>query len=138
MRARGSATERNSSVPTQVEARSGVNTMWLRGETHTTSYPVVSMSFISRDPAHPVPSTTTRAFSPFAVGPSPANPLLSTASAAAVENGEYGRRLRWNGLGPAPPTQPRREMRESDRSKDDAAMAGDDETRLRLLNLNEK
>jgi hypothetical protein len=37
MRATGSATERNSSVPTQVEASSGVNTMWLRGATQTTS-----------------------------------------------------------------------------------------------------
>jgi hypothetical protein len=33
----GSATDLNSRVPTQVEARRGVNTMWFLGDTHTTS-----------------------------------------------------------------------------------------------------
>lgn len=65
----GSATDLNSSVPTQVEARRGVNTMWFLGETHTTSYKPVSIPFISLQAAHPVPSTTTLGLSfPFSVG----------------------------------------------------------------------
>jgi hypothetical protein len=71
----GSATDLNSSVPTHVEARRGVNTMWFLGETHTTSYKLVSIPFISLQPAHPVPSTTTLGLSfPFSVGSSEAKP----------------------------------------------------------------
>jgi hypothetical protein len=71
----GSATDLNSSVPTHVEARRGVKTMWFLGETHTTSYKLVSIPFISLQPAHPVPSTTTLGLSfPFSVGSSEAKP----------------------------------------------------------------
>lgn len=81
IRPMGSATDLNSRVPTQVEARRGVKTMWLRGETQTTSYMLVSKPFMSLQPAQPEPKTTTLGFSPEAVGPRPGG--RDTGGAAA-------------------------------------------------------
>ena len=76
----GSATDLNSSVPTQVEAKRGVKTMWFRGETQTTSYVFVSRPFMSLQPAHPDPKTTTLGFSPVFVGPKPARGVTGGVS----------------------------------------------------------
>ena len=56
----GSWTHLNSSVPTDVEGKRGVNRKWFRGDMTVTSYWLLSRSFAKRNPAHPAPRTTQR------------------------------------------------------------------------------
>ena len=52
----------NSSVPTVVLGRRGVNRKWFRGDTTLTSNLDLSRSLATRKPPHPTPRTTTRGF----------------------------------------------------------------------------
>lgn len=54
-----SVTERVSMVPTQQEARRGVNTIWLRGLIMLRSYCLVSRSLARRAAPQPEPRITT-------------------------------------------------------------------------------